>query len=129
VCKKFEDIEKYWKDTKNILESYRLILAWILRFKQASSGKGIPFDLPYLDLYERLIQGKKLIDTIFTEADVSMKRHRYDFNTLIEQINNSRGWSTKFRRSVKMLKFARKWFNKLRGVLLLGALQDEQDPL
>ena len=129
VCKKFENIEKYWKDTKNILETYRLVLAWILRFKQASSGKGIPFDLPYLDLYERLIQGKKLIDTIFTEADISMKRHHYDFNTLIEQINNSRDWSTKFRRSVKMLKFARKWFNKLRGVLLLGALQDEQDPL
>ena len=129
ACKNFKDIEKYWEDTKNVLETYRLVLWWILRFKQASSGKGIPFDLPYLDLYERLIRGKKLIDTIFTEADISIKRHYYDFSNLIEQMNNSRDWSPKFKRLVKMLKFSRKWFNKLRGVLLLGSLQDEQDPL
>ena len=129
TCKHFKDIETYWMDSKNVLETYRLILLWILRFKQASSGKGIPFDLPYLDLYDRLIQGKKLIDVFFTEADISTERHYYNFNSLIEKMDNTRYWSPKFRKSIKMLKFSRKWLNKLRGVLMLGILQDEQDPL
>lgn len=125
----FNEIEKYWNDSKNILQTYRLILLWILRFKQASSGKGIPFDLPYLDLYDRLIQGKKFIDMIFAEADISIKQHYCYFNTLIEKVENTRYWSPKFRKSIKMLKFSRKWFAKLRGVLMLGILQDKQDPL
>ena len=129
VCKDFKEIEKYWEHSKDVLQTYRLILQWILRFKQACSGKGIPFDLPYLDLYDRLIQGKKLIDVIFTKADISIEGQYCNFNTLIEKMNNTRYWSPKFRKSIKMLKFSRKWFNKLRGVLMLGALQDDQDPL
>lgn len=125
----FNEIEKYWNNSQDILQTHRLVLLWILKFKQASSGKGIPFDLPYLDLYERLIQGKKLIDVIFAEADISIKQHYCYFNTLIEKVENTRYWSPKFRKSIKMLKFSRKWFTKLRGVLMLGILQDEQDPL
>ena len=85
--------------------------------------------MPYLDLYDRVIQGKKLIDVIFTKADISIERQYCNFNTLIEKMDNTRYWSPKFRKSIKMLKFSRKWFNKLRGVLMLGALQDDQDPL
>ena len=127
--KDFKDIEQYWKDSKNVQETYRLVLLWILKFKQSSSGKGIPFDLPYLDLYDRLIQGKKLIKMIFTEVDDSNKRYYCDFESLIEKMDNTRYWSAKFRKSIRMLRFSRKWFNKLRGVLLLGSLQDDQDPL
>jgi len=125
----FNEIEKCWNDSKNVLQTYRLVLLWILKFKQASSGKGIPFDLPYLDLYDRLIQGKKFIDTIFVEADLSMKQHYCYFNTLIEKVENTPYLSSKFRKSIKMLKFSRKWFTKLRGALMLGILQDKQDPL
>ena len=125
----FKEIEKHWNDSKDVLQTYRLVLLWILKFKQASSGKGIPFDLPYLDLYDRLIQGKKFIDMIFAEADIAIKQHYCYFNTLIEKVENTRYWSPKFRKSIKMLKFSRKWFNKLRSVLMLGILQDEQDRL
>ena len=125
----FDEIEKYWNDSKNVLQTYRLVLLWILKFKQASSGKGIPFDLPYLDLYDRLIQGKKFIDIIVVEADISIKQHYCDFNILIKKVENTRYWSSKFRKSIKMLKFSRKWFTKLRGVLMLGILQDKQDSL
>lgn len=128
-CKNFKDIKKYWNDTKNVLETHRLVLLWILGFKQASSGKGVPFDLPYLDLYERLIQGKKLIDTIFKEADMTIKGHYRDFNALIDKMENSRYWRPQFKRALNILKFSRKWFNKLRGALLLRSLQEEQDPL
>jgi len=127
--KHFKEIKTYWNDSKNILQTYRLVLRWILKFKQASSGKGIPFDLPYLDLYDRLIQGKKFVDVIFAEADIAIKQHYYNFNSLIEKVENTRYRSPKFRKSIKMLKFSRKWFNKLRSVLMLGVLQDEQDPL
>ena len=129
VCKNFKDIEKYWEDSKNVLETHRLVLLWILRFKQASSGKGVPFDLPYLDLYERLIRGKKLIDMIFAEADLTIKKQYCDFNALIGRMENSPYWSPQFRRAVDILKFSRRWFNKLRGALMLGYLKDEQDPL
>jgi hypothetical protein len=104
-------------------------LLWILKFKQASSGKGIPFDLPYLDLYDRLPQGKKFIDIIFVQADVTIKQHYCYFNTLMEKVENTRYVSSKFRKQMKMLKFSRKWFTKLRGALMLGVLQDKQDPL
>lgn len=125
----FNEIEKYWNESQNVLQTYRLILLWILKFKQASSGKGIPFDLPYLDLYDRLIQGKKFIDMIFAQADICVKQHYCYFNTLIEKVENTRYLSPKFRKSIKLLKFSRKWFTKLRGVLMLGILQDKQDPL
>ncbi len=125
----FNEIEKYWNDSQNVLQTYRLVLLWILKFKQASSGKGIPFDLPYLDLYDRLIQGKKFIDMIFAQADISVKQYYCYFNILIEKVENTRYVSPKFRKSIKLLKFSRKWFAKLRGVLMLGILQDKQDPL
>ena len=127
--KNLKDIEKYWQKTKNVTEIYRLTLQWILAFKQASSGKGLPFDLPYLDLYERLIRGKKFIDTIDTKSDISIEKHCRNLDTLIAGINNSAEWSSQFKKSVRMLKFAKKQLTKLRGVLLLGSLQDKLDPL
>lgn len=129
IYKNLKDIEKYWQETNNVSETYRLVLQWILGFKQASSGKGLPFDVPYLELYERLIKGKKFIDTIGTKIDISIEKHRRNFDILIERMDYSHEWNPQFRKSVRMLKFARKWFTKLRGVLLLGSLQDKQDPL
>ena len=118
ILKHLKDIENYWKDTNNVSQTYRRVLEWILRFKKASSGKGLPFDLPYLELYERLIRGKKFMDMIDTETDISIKRQCANLDTLIEQMDNSGDWSCQFKKSVKMLKFARKWFKKLRAVLL-----------
>ena len=122
-------MKKYWNNSRNILQTYRLILLWILKFKQASSGKGIPFDLPYLDLYDRLIQGKKFIDIIFVQADITIKQYYCNFNTIIEKVENTRYTSSKFKKRIKMVKFSRKWFAKLRGALMLGVFQDKQDPL
>jgi len=127
--KNLNEIEKHWADSKNVLETHRLIVLWILSFKKSSSGKGLPFDLPYLDLYERLIQGKKLVDTIFKEADAKAKEYYCNFNFFINKMDSSSYWSPKFSRAVNNLKFSRKWFNKLRGTLLLGALKDKEDPL
>jgi len=129
IYKTLKNIEKYWQETNNVSETYRLVLQWILGFKKASSGKGFPFDLPYLELYERLIKGKKFIDTIDTKTDILIEKHRQNFDILIEQMDNSQEWSPQFKKSLRMLKFARKWFTKLRGVLLLGSIQDKQDPL
>lgn len=129
IYKNFKDIEKHWQETNNVSETYRLVLQWILGFKQASSGKGLPFDVPYLELYERLIKGKKFIDTIGTKTDISIEKHSRNFDILIERMDYSQEWNPQFQKLVRMLKFARKWFTKLRGVLLLGSLQDKQDPL
>ena len=86
--------------------------------------------MPYLELYERLIKGKKFIDTLDTKTDISIEKHRQNFDILIERMDDySHEWNPQFKKSVRMLKFARKWFTKLRGVLLLGSLQDKQDPL
>ena len=62
-------IEKGWIESGNVLQTYENILEWILKYKQDSTGKGLPFDLPYLDLYKRLKRGEKLIKAIFHKAD------------------------------------------------------------
>ncbi len=125
--KNFKDIETFWKSSKNSVKTYRLIIEWILKFKQASSGKGVPFDLPYLDLYDRLFQAKKLIDSL--NPDKEINKCIREFNVWIEQIKNSRAWNPDFKNSIKMLTFSRRWFYKLRAILMLGSLQDKQDPL
>ncbi|MCP4671559.1 MAG: hypothetical protein GY857_09655 [Desulfobacula sp.] len=125
--KNFKDIETFWKSSKNSVKTYRLIIEWISKFKQASSGKGVPFDLPYLDLYDRLLHAKKLIDSL--NPDKEINKSIREFNVWIEQIKNSRAWNPKFKNSIKMLTFSKRWFTKLRAILMLGSLQDKQDPL
>ena len=57
---KLSDIKKYYEKNRNVVHIYSLVLhaciMWILKFKTDSTGKGFPFDLPYLDLYIRLIK-------------------------------------------------------------------------
>jgi len=125
--KKLKDIEQYWEHTHCVLETYCRTLDWILNFKKASSGKGVPFDLPYLDLYERLVRGKKLIDKIF--VDVALNEHYVKFTASIDRMNNCSHWGTEFRQNISFLRYARKWFTKLRGALMMGTLQEAKDPL
>ncbi len=56
-------IEKYWEESGDTLNSYWYVLQWILKYKHDSSGKGVPFDLPCLDFYNRFMKGKKFIIT------------------------------------------------------------------
>ena len=129
TCMKLKDIEKDWVDSKDILKSYVLVLQWILNFKQASSGKGVPFDLPYLDLYDRINQSKKFFDTIFTKTDPLTYEYYIAFNSLIDKINTCQNWQPDFQIKKNLLKFSQKWFTKLRGALLLGCIQEKDDPL
>jgi len=55
----FEEIKTYWMNSWDALVTYQHVLSWILKFKQDSSAKGVPFDLPYLDFYHRFMRGKK----------------------------------------------------------------------
>lgn len=127
--KTLADIEKYWAESGNGADTCYLVLRWILRFKQDSSGKGIPFDLPYLDLYERLVQGKELLNTI-TRSSNGYPKHVYEkLDDLINKMENDVYWSPKFKQAIITLTFMRKWFNKLRGALFLELRRDEQDNL
>ena len=78
--KTIDDIESYVEKTSDILGAYQYVLRWILNFKQDSSGKGIPFDLPYLDLYNRFVSGKKIIDAIFAKSSAKIRlKYYYSF--------------------------------------------------
>ncbi|MGA1825645.1 MAG: hypothetical protein ACMUIP_13380 [bacterium] len=129
VFKNFEEIEKYWISSKNTLETYRHVLVWILKFKQDSSGKGIPFDLPYLDFYSRFMKGKKLIDSIFKEADARVENHYKIFNAIMSKAKNNGIQCKEFKQEVSILRYSRKWFNKLRGALFLGTIHEKRDAL
>ena len=124
-----EKIETYWTDTKDTLNSYRYVLAWILKFKQDSSGKGVPFDLPFLDFYNRFMKGKELINKIFKKGlpIYQSKYYRHGFNLVVEKFKTGSDDARKFRKSIRHLQYLKNWFTKLRGTLFLEAKADDQE--
>lgn len=121
-------IDDYWTLTGDVLGSYRFTLLWILSYKQDSSGKGLPFDLPFLDLYHRLLTAKDLIEKIFTGAasELRMKHYLHGFCRVLEKTNGLGLHDKGFRKAIRNMEFRRKWFDKLRAVLYLEA-QSEED--
>ena len=118
--KTLDDIGAYMEKTSDILGAYQYVLRWILNFKQDSSGKGIPFDLPYFDLYNRFVAGKKFIDKIFAKASVEMRlKYYYDFCQVMKKTNKLGNHEPGFRKALRQLEYAYKWFNKLRAILFL----------
>ena len=129
ALKTIEAIEEYFTSTGDTLGSYRYTLLWILNYKQDSSGKGVPFDLPFLDLYHRIIAGRALVDKIFAKAtsELRMKHYLHGFCRVLEKTKGLGFHDTGFRRVIRNLEFGRKWFDKLRAVLFLEAqLEDDK---
>ena len=126
--KELDKIQAYWKLTTDTLGTYYYTLRWILNYKQDSSGRGAPFDLPLLDLYHRLLASKELIERIFAKAssDVREKYYRQGFCCVLEKTKNLGYHEVGFRKALNQLEYARKWFNKLRAVLFLAS-QTEDD--
>jgi hypothetical protein len=125
--KTLEEIKAYIEETSDTLGTYQYALRWILNFKQESSGKGIPFDLPYLDLYNRFVAGKKFIDGIFTKASVEMRVKYYsDFYQMTKKTKKLGYHEPGFRKALRQLEYSHKWFNKLRAILFLKS-QIEDD--
>ena len=124
-------IEQYWDKTADTLGAYRYALRWILNYQQDSSGKGVPFDLPFLDLYNRLIAGKKFIDTIFAESSAEMRLnyYRHGFCLVVEKTKKLGHNEAGFRKAIRQLEYARTWFNKLRAVLFLQSQIEQDRPL
>jgi hypothetical protein len=131
ILSSIEEIENYWTDTTDTLNTYRHVLLWILMFKQDSSGKGVPFDLPFLDFYNRFMNGKKLIDKIFEKGPpiYRLKYYKRGFNTVVEKLKKGGDEAQKFRKSIRRLEYLKKWFNKLRGALFLEAKTDDPDSM
>jgi hypothetical protein len=105
------------------------VLEWILKFKQDSTGKGLPFDLPYLDFYNRLKKGEKLLNAIFRKADNSLKHYNEDFCTTINIMEAQSNQTKEFKKTISLLKYTRKWFIKLRGTLFFGTKEEIKDAL
>ena len=122
------EIEDCWRKTGDTLGAYRDTLRWILNYKQQSSGKGVPFDLPFVDLYHRLLAGNDLIDRIFAAAtgELRMKYYLHGFCAVQEKTNNLGHNEAGFRKALNHLQYAKKWFQKLRAVLYLEG-QSEED--
>ena len=88
----------------------------------------MPFDLPFVDLYHRLLAGKDLIDRIFAAAtgELRMKYYLHGFCAVQEKTNNLGHNEAGFRKALNHLQYAKKWFQKLRAVLYLEG-QSEED--
>ena len=129
--KTVDEIDEYWVKTDDTLGSYRYALLRILNYKKDSSGKGVPFDLPFLDLYHRLLSGRDMIDKIFGRAtgELRMKHYLHGFCRVLEKTNQLGSNEKGFRKTVRNLEFARKWFDKLRAVLFLEAQLEDDRPL
>ncbi|MCP4364439.1 MAG: hypothetical protein GY800_04000 [Planctomycetes bacterium] len=129
--KTINKVEEYWDKTGDTLGAYRHALRWILNYKQDSSGKGLPFDLPFLDLFHRVQSGKDLIEKIFANAsgEMRMKYYLHGFCRILDKTNNLGANEKGFRKALRSLEFGRKWFDKLRAVLFLEAQLEEDRPL
>jgi hypothetical protein len=125
------EIEDYLEKTGDVLGTYKYVLRWILNFKTDSSGKGVPFDLPYLDLYYRFVLGKQIIDKIFAESSIEMrlKYYRHGFCQVVEKTKKLGYGEPGFRKALRQLEYAHKWFNKLRAVLFMEAQMEDEKPL
>jgi hypothetical protein len=132
--KSFEEIKTYWMDSGDALVTYQHVLLWILKFKQDSSGKGVPFDLPYLDFYHRFMRGKKLIDEVFsdkkrTDSGMRLKFYYNGFLTIVKRMNTAKTKDKEFKAHIRQLEYSRKWFIKLRGALFMEVAQENRDTL
>lgn len=132
--KSFEEIKTYWMDSGDALITYQHVLLWILKFKQDSSGKGVPFDLPYLDFYHRFMRGKKLIDEVFsdkkrTDYGTRLKFYYNGFLTIVKRMNTAKTKDKEFKAHIRQLEYSRKWFIKLRGALFMEVAQENRDTL
>jgi len=132
--KSFEEIITYWMDSGDALVTYQHVLLWILKFKQDSTGKGVPFDLPYLDFYHRFMRGKKLIDEVFsdrkrTDPGMRLKFYHNGFITITERMNTAKRKDREFKAHIRQLEYSRKWFIKLRGALFMEIAQENRDTL
>jgi hypothetical protein len=125
--KTLDGIEAYVEKTDDILNAYKYALRWILNFKQESSGKGVPFDLPYVDLYNRFVAGKKFIDAIFAKTSAALRlKYYYDFCRIVKKTKKLGHNEPGFTKALRQLEYAKKWFNKLRAILFLQS-QIEDD--
>lgn len=127
---KLSEIKKYYEENRNAAHIYSLVLhaciTWILKYLTDSTGKGFPFDLPYLDLYIRLINAKKFIEQ--NGINKECKNYWDDFSNIVAKIQAN----DLFEKSILMLKFLRKWFQKLRAVLYMqskGKTKKNSSPL
>jgi len=132
--KSLEEIKTYWMDSGDALVTYQHVLLWILKFKQDSSGKGVPFDLPYLDFYHRFMRGKKLIDEVFadkkrTDPGMRLKFYYNGFPKIVKRMNTGKAKDKEFRAHIRQLEYSRKWFIKLRGALFMEVAQENRDTL
>ncbi|MHA2060241.1 MAG: hypothetical protein ACW976_05645 [Candidatus Ranarchaeia archaeon] len=130
----FEEIEAYWEGSGDALVTYQHLLLWMLKFKQDSFGKGVPFDLPYLDFYHRFMRGKKLIAVVFSDKKrtgpgIRMKFYHNGFLTLVNKMNCAKAKDMEFKAHIRQLDYSRKWFTKLRGALFMEAVQEHRDAL
>lgn len=125
------EIEDYLEKTGDVLGTYKYVLGWILNFKSDSSGKGVPFDLPYLDLYHRFVIGKQVIDRIFAKSSTQMrlKYYRHGFCQVVEKTKRLGHGEPGFIKALRQLEYAQKWFNKLRAVLFMEAQMEDEKPL
>lgn len=132
--KSFEEIKTYWMDSGDALVAYQHVLLWILKFKQDSSGKGVPFDLLYLDFYHRFMRAKKLIDEVFsdkkrTDPGTRLKFYYNGFLTIVKRMNTAKTKDKEFKAHSRQLEYSRKWFIKLRGALFMEVAQENRDTL
>lgn len=132
--KSIEEIKKHWLDSGDALVTYQYVLSWILKFRQDSSGKGIPFDLPYLDFFHRFMAGKKMIDVVFSDrkkTDPGMRFRFYynGFQKIEKKVNAASEKNKGFKENVRKLVYSQKWFKKLRGALFMESTQENRDSL
>lgn len=105
--------------SENIKGTVHALASWILAFSHSGDGYGFPFDIPYLTLYERILEAHKVLSE--TSATWSVKR-RGPLSTLrrlkdILEVVVASDYTVELRTIVTQTKRDRAIFERLRSAL------------
>ena len=92
------------------------LVSWILAYGRAGEGYGFPFDLPYLELYERVVAVREVLAAIHTGLPKKTERVVDEFRKvrrILETITAGEH-AHEFGRIVKELRRGRSVFERLR---------------
>jgi hypothetical protein len=96
------------------------LAAWILEYPKAGQGLGFPFDLPYLELYRRVVTASPQVGHIAAlRHDKETRSWVKKFRTRLARVLGRHDIGEELRRHAGTLKTLRTIFDRLRTILRL----------
>jgi len=111
-------------DGKAGLATVRVLVQWVLDYAAAGAGDGMPFDRPYLDLYERCHQAHRALSTFLQEppSDRKVRGAAHRLKRILDPLDGDPAFAPLLRQ----MKARTVLFDQLRDALRLNGARDSR---